>query len=68
VKDKIDRPLLSGGSAAEVAGLSRSAMYGLLKAGVIPGVIRLPGRETLIRRASLLDWLTGDSQGVASAR
>lgn len=54
-----NRPLLSIVEAATLAGLSKSAAYRLAAAGVLPGLVRLPGARLLVRRRVLEAWLDG---------
>ena len=54
-----DRPLVSIVEAAALAGLSKSAAYRLAAAGVLPGLVRLPGARLLVRRRVLEAWLDG---------
>lgn len=52
-------PLVSVSEAANLAGLSKSVAYRLAAAGVLPGLVRLPGARLLVRRHVLEDWLLG---------
>ncbi len=54
-----DRPLVSVAEAAILAGLSKSVAYRLAAAGVLPGLVRLPGARLLVRRRVLEAWLAG---------
>jgi excisionase family DNA binding protein len=54
-----DRALLSISEAAAVAGLSTSVAYRLARQDRLPGLVRLPGRQLLVRRPVLEAWLTG---------
>jgi predicted DNA-binding transcriptional regulator AlpA len=54
-----DRPLVSVPEAAALAGLTRSMAYRLASAGVLPGLVRLPGARLLVRRRVLEAWLSG---------
>jgi predicted DNA-binding transcriptional regulator AlpA len=58
-EDPRDRPLVSVPEAAALAGLTRSMAYRLASAGVLPGLVRLPGARLLVRRRVLEAWLSG---------
>lgn len=66
IPEIIDRPLVSVAQAAALAGLSKSVAYRLAAAGVLPGLVRLPGARLLVRRRVLEAWLAG-SQPAAPA-
>ncbi len=53
------RPLISVARAAELVGISRSLAYRLAAADALPGPVRLPGAQLLVRRRVLEDWLAG---------
>ena len=55
----IDKPLVSVGEAADIAGMSKSVAYRLAAAGTLPGLVRLPGSRMLVRRRVLEAWLSG---------
>lgn len=55
-----DRPLVTVPEAAALAGLTRSMAYRLASAGVLPGLVRLPGARLLVRRRVLEAWLSGN--------
>ena len=57
--DPRDRPLVSVPEAAALAGFTRSMAYRLASAGVLPGLVRLPGARLLVRRRVLEAWLSG---------
>ena len=54
-----DRPLVSVAEAATLAGHSKSVAYRLATAGLLPGLVRLPGAQLLVRRRVLEAWLAG---------
>ena len=54
-----DKPLLSITEAAQLAGLNRTTTYGLARAGRLPGLVKVVGRQMLVRRAVLERWLNG---------
>ncbi len=59
VQETADRPLVSVTEAATLAGLSKSVAYRLAAAGVLPGLVRIPGARLLVRRRVLEAWLAG---------
>jgi hypothetical protein len=64
-QDSDHRPLVSVSEAATLARLSKSAAYRLAAAGVLPGLVRLPGARMLVRRRVLEAWLAGN-EGVGA--
>jgi excisionase family DNA binding protein len=56
------KPLLTVPEAAALMKVSRSLAYRMFRAGQVPGLIDLPGRTKLVRRAVLEAWLAGDER------
>lgn len=67
VQETNHRPLVSVSEAATLAGLSKSVAYRLAAAGVLPGLVRLPGARLLVRRRVLEAWLAGTENVEAGA-
>ena len=59
VLDAAYRPLIPVARAAELGGISRSLAYRLAAADALPGLVRLPGAQLLVRRRVLEAWLAG---------
>lgn len=60
-----DQRLVSVTAAARLLGISRSAAYGLIKSGRL-STVRMNGRNRMVRRASIDEFLHGeDKKGVA---
>jgi excisionase family DNA binding protein len=53
------RPLISPTEAAAVLGMSRSAVHGWLRRGVLPGAFRI-GSRWYLKRRELEVWLAGN--------
>ena len=60
MKRSAPRPLLSIREAAALMGISRRKAYTLAHADALPGLVRTPGFELMVRRAVLERWLVGD--------
>lgn len=55
-----ERLLISVSEACELAGLSRSVGYRLLRENALPGAVKLPGAQVMVRRRVLEAWLNGE--------
>lgn len=58
--------LLRVDEAATLAGIGRNQFYAAVKAGAIPGVLRI-GRSIRISRKKFLEWLDGDGEPTKGA-
>ena len=54
-----DQRLVSVTAAARLLGISRTAAYGLIKSGRL-STVRMNGRNRMVRRASIDEFLRGD--------
>ena len=54
-----DRVLLTIAEAARLAGLAKSVAYRLAAQDELPGLVKLPGCQMLVRRRVLEAWLNG---------
>jgi predicted DNA-binding transcriptional regulator AlpA len=61
-------PLLSVPEAAALAGLSKAAAYRLAAADELPGLVRLPRCQLMVRRRVLEAWLEGAEHPDAPSR
>jgi excisionase family DNA binding protein len=58
-----DRALLTVTEAAKLAGLAKSVAYRLAAQNELPGLVKLPGCQMLVRRRVLEAWLDGRHSG-----
>jgi hypothetical protein len=68
MSETTERALLSVREAAALAGLSRTVAYRLAALDRLPGLVKWPGFQLLVRRRVLEAWLAGADPPPADGR